>query len=87
MEEEIKGMGLRGMNLSDKHLFWDITRAWYMVKLFNINKRMVHPLTTESEKSDLILKRIEIENKTEEIDRNMAEIEDKFKTLYKENIF
>ena len=53
-------MGLRGMNISDKHLFWEITRTWYMVKLFNIHKKMTHPLTTESEKSELIWKRTEI---------------------------
>ena len=60
MEKKIKEMGLRGMNISDKLLFWDLKKTWYMVKLYNIHKKLVHPLTTEDEKGELIRKKDQI---------------------------
>lgn len=46
-------MGLRGMNLVDKVLYWDIKKTWYVIKIYNIHRKITHPLTTESEKGSL----------------------------------
>lgn len=39
-------MGLKGLNLTDKMLYWDLKRIWDTLRLVNIDKKLIHPLTT-----------------------------------------
>lgn len=39
-------MGLKGLNLTDRMLYWELKRSWDMVRLISIDKKIGHPLTT-----------------------------------------
>lgn len=43
-------MGLKGMNLTDKMLFWELKKTWDVIRIASIDKKIAHPLTTENEK-------------------------------------
>lgn len=39
-------MGLKGLNLTDRMLYWELRRTWIMMNIFGIDKKIGHPLTT-----------------------------------------
>lgn len=40
-------MGLRGLNLTDKMLYWELKRVWESIKIIGLEKKIAHPLTTD----------------------------------------
>ena len=43
-------MGLKGMNLTDKMLFWELKKTWDVLRIVSIDKKIFHPLTIEVDK-------------------------------------
>lgn len=48
IEAKIVEMGLKGLNLTDKSLYWDLKRTWDRIRLISVQKKIGHPLTTQS---------------------------------------
>lgn len=50
-EEEMEGkiieMGLKGLNLTDKVLYWELKRTWDTIQAISLSKKIAHPLTTQ----------------------------------------
>ncbi len=50
-EEEMEGkiieMGLKGLNLTDKALYWELKRTWDTIQAISLGKKIAHPLTTQ----------------------------------------
>jgi hypothetical protein len=40
-------MGLKGLNLTDKMMYWQLIRTWEVLRMWGIDKKISHPLTTE----------------------------------------
>lgn len=40
-------MGLKGLNLTDRIMYWQLMRTWQVVRMWSMNKKIGHPLTTE----------------------------------------
>lgn len=43
-------MGLRGLNYYDKHLYWELIKTWKVIRVYNIDKKIKHPLASQSDK-------------------------------------
>lgn len=53
MEGKIIEMGLKGLNLTDKVLYWELKRTWDTIQAISLGKKIAHPLTTQTEKISL----------------------------------
>lgn len=80
-------MGLKGLNLTDKMLYWELKRVWDSVKIVSIQKKISHPLTTELEKSKLHTEKTKLENLVLKSEDMIKEIETNFQNLYQQSIF
>lgn len=43
-------MGLKGLNLTDRMLFWELKRTWDVIRIASLDKKISHPLTIEVDK-------------------------------------
>jgi hypothetical protein len=44
---------MKGLNLTDKMMYWELRRTWQVVKMWNLDKKITHPLVTELDKMSL----------------------------------
>jgi hypothetical protein len=44
---------MRGLNLTDKMMYWELRRTWQVLKMYSLDKKILHPLVTALEKANL----------------------------------
>lgn len=71
-------MGLKGLNLTDRMLYWELRRTWDVLRVASLDRRIGHPLTVEAEKMGLRREKEKIMEGVVECEGKMKEIEQKF---------
>lgn len=67
-------MGLKGLNLTDKVLYWELKRTWDTIQAISLGKKIAHPLTTQTEKINLHKQKQIIEEEVNKSELKLKEI-------------
>lgn len=82
MENELESIGMKGLGLQDKWVFWKNREILYSLREYTLHTRLNLNIIEGRERQDLEKKLKEIEKELAAICRKKEEIKSQFKAIY-----